>query len=315
MKSKTKKVKKDNSFDDVMSYIDKALGYKTLLKPPKWWLGTGNPRCNAVLGSKKHGLASGKIYLIAGKESSGKSAIAAWIAGLGQKLGAMVAWVDAENSYDRKHIRRQGLHSSKVSLFTPQYGSFKLGKKEKKKLDIAEVEPAEYLLTRVELWMKLMRKKYGDKCKLVVVIDSTNALSPKEEQEAAYVDANMRTKTSNAILLNTLTKRFAPLSVHTNAIVILISQLRTNPAKMFGNPDYIPGGGGLKYHPSCIVWMRRVKDGAIKKGDRQIGVKGLLTNTKNKVGGGSIERKKCGYMAYFYKNDWKFISSESIKGE
>ena len=249
---------------------------------------------------------------------------------MAQAAGAKPAWVDAESdSYDPKHVRRQGLHSgkrikdengrtigyTKIALFSPKYGEFKLSKKEKKKkLNIEEVEPAEYMLTRVELWMKLMRKKYGDKCKLIVVIDSTNALSPKEEQEAGYIDANMRTKTSNAILLNTLTKRFAPLAVHTNAIVILISQLRTNPAKMFGNPDYIPGGGGLKYHPSCIVWMRRVKDGAIREGNqkkgRQIGVKGLMTNTKNKVGGGSIERRKCGYLAYFFKDNWKFVSSK-----
>src|SRR6267378_2846104 len=175
---------KKDSIDDVMQYIDRALGYKTLLKPPRWWLSTGSSRCNAVFGSKKYGLASGKIYLIAGKESSGKSAIAAWLAGLGQKLGAYVAWVDAENSYDKKHVRRQGLHASKVTLFTPKYGEFKLSKKDKNKLKIEEVEPAEYLLTRVELWMKIMRRKLKDKCKLVVVIDSTNALSPKEEQEA-----------------------------------------------------------------------------------------------------------------------------------
>src|ERR1035437_8708682 len=201
-------MKKDEDISDVMSYIDRALGYKTLLKPPKWWLSTGNKRCNSVLGSAEFGMASGKIYLIAGKESSGKSLIAAWLAGLGQAKRALVAWVDGENSYDRKHVRRQGLHSSKVAIFAPAYGEFKLGKKEKKKFKIEEVEPAEYLLTRVELWMKLMRRKYKDKCKLVVVIDSTNSLSPKEEQEAGYVDSNMRTKMAPANLLNMLTKRF-----------------------------------------------------------------------------------------------------------
>lgn len=327
-----KKKGKDESVEDVMQYIDKALGYKTLLKPPKWWLDLKDSRANAVFGSRKYGVSSGKVYLIAGKESSGKTAKAARIAGLAQAQGAKIIWVDAENSYDPRHMRKQGLHSgkpikedgrvigyTKIYLISPKYGKFKLGKKEKNKLDLEEVEPAEYMLTRVEVVMKLLRRKYGDKCKIVVVIDSTNALSPKEEQEAGYVDANMRTKTSNAILLNTLTKRFAPLSVHTNALVFLISQLRTNPAKMFGNPDYIPGGGGLKFHPSSIVWMRRVSDGGIYDGGNkkglQIGVKGLMTNTKNKVGGGSVERKKCGYIAYFFKPKWKFLSYDKIKKE
>jgi RecA/RadA recombinase len=309
-----KKVKE--SVQDVMAYINKSLGYKTLLKPPTWWLDTGYPRLNAVMGSPKYGLASGKVYLIAGKESSGKSLIAAMIAGLGQKKKAEVGWIDVEESFDRAHVRRQGLHGSKVALFTPLYGQFKLSKKSKKNA-IEEVEPAEYMLTRVELWMKLMRKKNPDG-KIVLVLDSTNALSPKEEQEAGYTDSNMRTKIAPAVFLNMLTKRLSLLAVHTNAIVILISQLRTNPAKMFGNPDYIPGGGGLKYHPSSIVWMRRVADGAIREGGKegkQIGVKGLITNTKNKVGGGSIERKKAGYIAYFYKNNWQFISSSKIKKE
>lgn len=319
--------------DDVMKYIDNALGYKTLLKPPKWWLDLKNKRVNAVFGSQKYGICAGKLYLIAGKESSGKTAKAARIAGLAQKYKhAHIAWVDAENSYDARHMRKQGLHSgkairedgrvvgySKIALFTPKYGKFKLSKKVKNTLDLEEVEPAEYMLTRVEAWMKIMRKKHGDKCRLVVVIDSTNALSPKEEQEAGYVDANMRTKTSPAILLNSLTKRFGPLSVHTNAIVILIAQLRTDPGKMFGNPEYISGGGGLKFHPSCIVWMRRVADGAIYEGgnkkNQQIGVKGVMTNTKNKVGGGSVERKRCGYIAHFFKDDWKFVSYEAIKKE
>lgn len=300
---------------DVMNYINKSLGYKTILKEPTWWLDTGYPRLNLVMGSKEKGLASGKVYLIAGKESSCKSLIAAMISGVGQSKGAQVGWIDVEESYDKHHVRKQGLHSSRVALFAPLYGTFKLSRKSKQDA-IEEVEPAEYMLTRVEMWMKLMRKQ-NPQGKIVLVLDSTNALSPKEEQEAAYVDANMRTKTSNAVFLNMLTKRLSLLAVHTNAIVILISQLRTNPAAMFGNPDYIPGGAGLKYHPSCIVWMRRVKDGAIREGNskkgKQIGVKGLLTNTKNKVGGGSVERKKCGYLAYFHKKKWKFVSADEIQ--
>jgi len=293
-----------------IQHINKMLGYKTLVKPPKYWLDTGFPRLNAVMGSKELGLATGKIYLVAGKESSGKSVLAAKLAGIAQKDGYDVAWVDGENSYDSAHVRRQGLHSSRVALFYPEYGKFKLGKKVS---DIEEVEPAEYLFTRVELWMKIRRRQNPDG-KLFIVIDSTNSFSPKEEQEAGYTDQNMRTNLSPAKFLNKLTKRLSPLAVHTNAIIILISQLRTNPAQMFGSPDYIPGGGGMKYFPSIIVWMRRVKDGAIKKGDRQVGVKGLLTNTKNKVGGGSIERKKTGYLAYFFEDNWQFISSLKIKG-
>lgn len=307
MKKKQKKIRLKTREDEV-NYISKALGYQTLVKPAKQWLNTGFRRLNKTLGSEELGLSSGKLYLIAGKESSGKSVLAAKIAGIGQADGWDVGWVDGENSYDPVHVRRHGLHSSKVALFSQAFGNFKLGKKEKKKLDLGEVEPAEYLFTRVELWMKL-RRKLNPKGKLIVVIDSTNSFMPMEEQKAGYVDANMRTKSSVAVFLNQLQKRFGPLAVHTNAIVILIAQLRTNPAAMFGNPEYISGGAGLKFFPSSINWMRRVSAGKIYEGDRQVGVRGLITNMKNKVGGGSVEGKKAGYEVYFFKDRWKFLSS------
>lgn len=305
----------------IQEQINKALGYKTLAKPPKWWLDTGYRRLNGVFGSKELGLSSGKIYLLAGKETSGKSVLAAFLAGIGQnKYHALVGWVDGEESWDDAHVRRQRLHPSKVELFYPLYGTFgaskkKKGKAKKKAMKLEEVEPAENLFERVEIWMKLMRRKHKNKCRLILVVDSTNAFSPREEQDAGFTDQNMRTRTSPAVFLNTLTKRLGPLAVHTNAIVILISQLRTNPSKMFGNPDYIPGGGGMKYFPSSIVWMRRVKDGEIKQSGVQVGVKGLISNTKNKVGGGSKERRKAGYMAYFFKPKWKFTSADEIKGD
>src|SRR5580692_5883605 len=112
-RKKTKKLRLKTR-DDEIAYISKALGYKTLAKPPKEWLNTGHARLNKVLGSEKLGLASGKLYLIAGKESSGKSVLAAKLAGLGQSDGWDVGWVDGENSYDAVHVRRHGLHSSTV---------------------------------------------------------------------------------------------------------------------------------------------------------------------------------------------------------
>src|SRR5579864_1318653 len=109
MKRKRKKKDKPLYTDDTLQLIEKALGYKTLLKPPKWWLDTGYGRLNAVFGSREYGLASGKLYLLAGKETSGKSVLAAKLAALAQKLhNATVAWVDGEGSYDPAHVRRQG---------------------------------------------------------------------------------------------------------------------------------------------------------------------------------------------------------------
>src|SRR5208283_5597355 len=86
---------------ELVKYGKERRGYVVFAKPPKYWLDTGYPYLNKVLGSKKYGLAYGKMILIAGFPSSGKTTIAAKIMALAQKDGAEAGWVDGENSFDR----------------------------------------------------------------------------------------------------------------------------------------------------------------------------------------------------------------------
>lgn len=313
-KKKRIKLSSKMSAQETADYIKQALGYHSMVKPPEHWLDTESPYLNKVWGSKELGIPYGKEIVVAGPMSSGKSAAAAMIAGLGQADGADVAWVDGENSYDERHVAKQGLDPDKVALFVSEYGEFKYKKKKGRRIVTDEVEAAEDLFDRVETWMKL-RRRLNPKGKLIVVVDSTTSFMPEEELMAGIKDQNMRTKVSAAVFLNYITKRWVNLALHTNTLIIFIAQLRTNMAQMFGEKDYIPGGKGLGYYTSVIVWMRRISKGEIKKNGKQVGVYGIMSNKKNKAGGGSIERKKCGYKAYFFKNAWKFMSSEQLKKE
>lgn len=316
-----------------ISYINQQLGVSSFIRPPQYWLNAKDRYVNKVLGSKKLGLAYGKLYLIAGPPSSGKSVFAAWLEGLAQQDGADPAWVDGENSFDARHVKHQGLDPGNpiygpdgktiigyenVALFRSLYGKFKTKLKDKKgklKSIIAErSETAEELFERVEIWMKLRRNR-NPKGKLVVVVDSVTSFNPAEKYTAGLSDQNMRTRTSPAVFWNDLTQRWTDLALHTNALVILIAQLRTNPGKLFGNPEYVSGGKGLGYYPSSVVWMKRIKGGEILRNGQQVGVKGVITNQKNKVGGGSREHKKIGYKCYFDKNKWWFGDVETVKGE
>ena len=302
-----------------VDYIKKAMGYRVYAKPPQYWLDTGFPYLNKVMGSKKLGLAYGKIYLIAGKPSSGKSVLAAKLSGLAQKDGAHCGWIDPENSFDKRHVGHQGLDAENVALFEPEYGEFTKKMKDKKqntqKLILAErPETAEELCTRAEVWMQLQRK-YDRDGKVCLVLDSTNAISPEEEMLAGLTDQNMRTKSSSAVFLNLLLKRWVSVAEHTNAIIILIAQLRTNPKTLYGNPDYVSGGNGIIYYPSSITWMRRISNGEILRHGRQVGVMGTMSNQKNKVGGGSREHKKAGYKVMFNEDAWQFMDVERIKKE
>jgi recombination protein RecA len=308
---------------ELVKYGKEQRGYVTFARPPKYWLQTDYPYLNKVMGSEEFGLAYGKEHLIAGFPSSGKTTIAAKLVALAQEDGAEAAWVDGENSFDRDHMRRQGMHIGhrvmdgkqligyeKIALFWPEYGIFN-GRKGM--LDEGS-ETAEALFQRVEDWMKL-RRKINPKGKRIVVIDSLNAFSSEEELLAGFTGQNVRTRTANAVLLNIMSKTWQNICLHTNTLMIFIAQIRTNPMARFSNPNYVSGGSGIQYFPAVQVWMNRAKGGSIYKGKDKIGVQGYITNRKNKAGGGSEEHKKCAYQCFFRKDEWKFFSAKQLKGK
>jgi len=326
-----------------IEYLEKGLGFVTFSRPPRYWLKTGSRRLNRVLGSEKLGIPYGKEITLAGKQSSGKTLLALRLAGLAQKDGAVIAWIDVENSFDPYWAKIQGLDPgdpvydeegklkgyTNIFLFTTKFGSFKrkekkapaFGKKpakkvlteeqkeEKLKLDERQ-QSAEELLTLVEKWLILQRKLNPD-VKIFMGLDSTTALQPGEELEAGYMDQNMRTRLSLAPLLNQLAKRMIPIALNANALVVFICQLRTNPtAGMFENPDYVPGGNGILFFPSCVVWMKRVRSIFLK--NKNVGLESTIKNKKNKMGGGSVELEEIGVKMPFYSSEWEFVESAEL---
>jgi RecA/RadA recombinase len=327
-----------------VEYIKKGLGFVTFSRPPKYWLRTGSKRLNAVLGSRLMGIPYGKLITLAGEPSSGKSLLGLRLVGKAQQDGAVVAWVDIENSFDPDWARTQGLDPGEevlgdnnellgytnLALFQPAFGTFGKTKKEKKKekdekqsrrgkkteeTDDAAVmktrlQTAEELLDSVEKWMILQRRLNAD-VKIALGLDSTTALQPAEEMEAGMTEQNMRTRLSLAPLLNLFTKDMVQLASNTNALVVLISQLRKNPSKMFGDPRYVPGGNGVLFYPSIIAWMRRVRN--IKSGGKIVGLESIISNRKNKAGHGSVEFEECGGKMMFNSDAWEFIEAEEMK--
>jgi len=328
---------------DQVEYLKKQMGYVTFSRPARYWLKSGSKRFNAVVGARDLGLPYGKLVTLAGKQSSGKSLLALKLVGKAQQDGAEVGWVDLENSFDPVFALSQGLDCGetrvdeygnwlgyeKVALFYPQFGAFekltgrqkaKANKKPKKqeKQDADEKElvtkqrlqTAEELFELVKQWLVLQRKM-NPRGRIALAIDSTTAIQPEEELMAGLVDQNMRTSLALARFLNQLTKDLISLAMNTNALIILVSQLRTNPTKVFQNPDYVPGGNGVLFYPSSINWMKRVKN--IHKLGKNIGLEAIIVNKKNKCGGGSVEGNECGIRMYYNSTPWEFVPVEEIK--
>jgi len=103
---------------------------------------------NRLLGG---GLRKGKQHTFWGGEQSAKTGFALQTVGLNQKLGANVAWIDAEHSFDPEWAYRLGVDPERVA--------------------VSEVSTIADL---TDLQVKLVRAGMD-----IIVIDSTGALMPK----------------------------------------------------------------------------------------------------------------------------------------
>jgi recombination protein RecA len=269
---------------------------------PQRYLKTGNEDLDGVFGNPELGIPYGKLIELSGPESNGKSAIALDLSARAQKDGAITIWIDAENSLDSEWASRRGVKMDELYAFSPYVGQF--GKDKKPRLITAQE-----MLEEVEQVIVQTHQTFADSFRFVV-LDSITALLTKDEAAGGLADQNMRTKLSLAAFLNQFLRRWVGLCQSTNTTVLFINQLRVNPTQMFGNPEYTTGGKALKFYCHVRSKIKRsTKGGYMTKGEERIGMKGVLENIKNKVGG--VELSKVGYKV-FWSGKTIYLPAEKI---
>lgn len=287
-----------------LSLIKKKLKHFTTEKTVRYWLDTGSPLLNSMFGSEDKGIPYGKMFELSGFESQGKTALMMKLAGMAQRDGAKIGWVDLEMSWDPEWARALGLIPEEVYLFKPEIGTF--GKETEERQHTAEE-----LLEEVELWIRRRGSENPDG-RIFCCMDSIAAMLTEEEAAGGIQDQNMRTKVSLATFLSQLLRRWVALVSNYNVMMMFINQLRVAPGA-WGNPEYTPGGNAVKLYSSVRVRMRR-KSKKILKGGQPIGIKGVMSNWKNKAGAGSREGLSIGYKLYFV-GKIKYVEAEEVKLE
>lgn len=220
-----------------LELIQKELGHLTLDNLPVFWLNTGSPKLNSVLGSKDMGLPYGKVYELFGLESNGKTLLSLFLAGKAQRDGAIVAWVDFESSFDDAWAKKQGLDPTLVRKFRLKIGRFPTAVKTQfgTKIVVSKeprLQTAQELCKEVETWMKY---QYGIGVqKLYICVDSVTAMLVEEEDRAGLTNQNMKTGVALATFLSKLLRRWVGYSLNYNAMIVFINQLRMAPGKKFG---------------------------------------------------------------------------------
>jgi RecA/RadA recombinase len=295
-----------NSPEAELALIRKALKHPTT-EDLKYWLDTGNPLLNKVLGSEEMGLAYGKQYEIAGWESHGKSALLYYLISRAELDGSQIGIWPLEPLADDSWLKKRGIqHPERIIKFEPVVGYFK---GEKKKRPITAEEQCD----EIEMWMDNCYEKNPDG-RIFLGVDSIAGMMTEEEETKRVSEQNMRTKVSVASFLSHLTKRWQKRVTAYNGMLVWVNQIRVAPGK-WGNPEYTMGGNAMRYACASRVRVKRMgKAGRILKNGKCIGFKGTIQNWKNKVGDDSREGTQIGFKQLFDGRS-KYVPISEVKPE
>lgn len=144
------------SFEDIMATLDKDTLSKVKIgsEISREVMPTASYNLNQLLGG---GFRKGKQHTLWGGEQSAKTGFMLQTAGINQRLGQNIAWIDAEHSFDPDWAARLGCDPDKILVSEAS--------------TVGEI---------TDLQVALIKKGFD-----MIIIDSTGALMPK-----SYVDKN-----------------------------------------------------------------------------------------------------------------------------
>ena len=252
-----KEVNKEKAIDLAVSSIEKQFGKGAIMRlgtetpvPEISVIPTGSIGLDIALGVG--GLPRGRIVEIFGPEASGKTTLALHAIAESQKLGGIVAFIDAEHALDISYAKRLGVRVDDLLISQPDFGE--------QALEIVDT---------------LVRSGAVD----VIVLDSVAALTPRVEIEGEMGDAHVGLQ---ARLMSQALRKITATVSKSKTIVIFVNQTRMKigvPSYM--NPETTTGGTALKFYASVRIEIRRI--GSVKDGEEVSGNRVRAKVVKNKV--------------------------------
>ncbi len=269
-KSKAKPKKQYDNLDALLADIEKKFGAGTIQFGEGTYvlveaIPTGIATLDVALGCG--GIPRGRVVELFGGESSGKTTTCLQIIAACQAKGGLAAFIDAEHALDIEWARKNGVSIEKLAISQPNSG------------DEAMV-----------LVDQLVDSGLFD----LIVVDSVAALTPQEELDGELTDKNVG---AQARLLSKSLRRLSSKCSKTKTAILFINQLRDkiggfNPG--FSKPEQTPGGRALKFYSSVRIQIKYT--GAIKQGEKSIGIQSTAKIVKSKV---APPFKSAQYEIYF----------------
>lgn len=199
------------------------------------------------------GYPRGRVVEIFGPAAAGKSTLALHACVEAQRLGGVVAYIDAENAMDLAYAKALGVdtHPDRFAFIQPNSGE--------QGLDIVEA---------------LARSGFD-----LVVIDSVAALTPQAELDASIEENQMGL---HARLMSKSMRRLTSAFRDGRSVGLFINQLRMKIGVVYGSPEVTTGGAALKYAASLRIDVRARQQVKDPEG-RAVGNEVHVKIVKNKV--------------------------------
>ena len=209
---------------------------------PKYWISTGSMALNRILsGSIKKGIPSGRITVLAGESSVGKSLIAATLIANAQKDGCQhVFYFDSEGGAGRKFFENAGCDSDSIEQIL-----------------VENVEDAQIKILDTFNMIIEYKEKDPD-AKFLCVLDSLGALVAAKVLRDAEKDKVVSEMGGRAKVVNNMMKALSIPALKSDTPMIVINHVYQNPGALFTSKIQAQGGGlGLQYMGSLNVQCSR----------------------------------------------------------
>ena len=198
----------------------------------KDWIPTGSRWLDSIIcRGRLGGIPVGKVVEIAGLEATGKSYMAAQIAGNAQKMGMDVVYFDSESAIDPTFLERAGCNLEQLLYI--------------------QAASVEFVLETIE-------EILGATDNRVLFIWDSLALTPA----ISDVEGDFNPQSSMAVKARILAKGMSKLTqpiANTQSTFLVLNQLKTNitrmPAEAMTTPYVTPGGKAMIYAYSLRVWL------------------------------------------------------------
>ena len=254
----------------------------------KEWIPTGSRWLNSIVCRGKYaGIPIGKISEIAGLSASGKSYMAAQVAGNAQKMGIDVVYFDSESAVDPEFLANAGCDVENLLYI--------------------QAQSVEFVLETIEDLIG------GNENRMLFIWDSL-AMTPA----ISDIDGDFNPLSSMAVKPRILSKGFAKLVVpiaNSQSTLLILNQLKTNITSNIAEarlePYFTPGGKAAIYAYSLRIWLtaRRGKASFIydDKGFR-VGTEVKAKVKKSRFGS---DARECTFKILWAGEDVKIQDEES----